>query len=71
LGALGAGHTTKLDSTNFMGMTTVAAMSAGFCVAERAGVDRKSSFRHHVHWTDSNSTVYAFLPKNYAVVEKL
>lgn len=33
LGALGSGHTTKLIN-NFMGMTTVAAMSQAFAVAE-------------------------------------
>jgi 3-hydroxyisobutyrate dehydrogenase len=38
LGALGAGHVTKLIN-NFMGMTTVCAMSQAFAVAERAGVD--------------------------------
>ncbi|SLN63132.1 NAD(P)-dependent oxidoreductase [Pseudooctadecabacter jejudonensis] len=39
LGALGAGHVTKLIN-NFMGMTTVAAMSQAFAVADRAGIDR-------------------------------
>ena len=38
LGALGAGHTTKLIN-NFMGMTTVATMSQAFAVADLAGVD--------------------------------
>ena len=39
LGKLGAGHTTKLIN-NFMGMTTVTAMSQAFAAAELAGVDR-------------------------------
>ena len=43
LGALGAGHTTKLVN-NFMGMTTVCAMSQAFAVADRAGVDRQQLF---------------------------
>lgn len=38
LGALGAGHTTKLID-NFTGMTTVCTMSQAFAVADRAGVD--------------------------------
>ena len=38
VGALGAGHTTKLIN-NFMGMTTVSAMSQAFAVADRAGLD--------------------------------
>jgi len=40
LGGLGAGHTTKLIN-NFMGMTTVTAMSQAFAAAELAGVDRQ------------------------------
>ncbi|CAA6826999.1 MAG: 3-hydroxyisobutyrate dehydrogenase (EC, partial [uncultured Thiotrichaceae bacterium] len=43
LGALGAGHTTKLIN-NFMGMTTAVAMSQAFAVAELAGVDRQQLF---------------------------
>ena len=43
MGALGAGHTTKLIN-NFMGMTTVCAMSQAFAVAESAGVDRQQLF---------------------------
>ena len=38
LGDLGAGHVTKLIN-NFMGMTTVCAMSQAFAIARRAGVD--------------------------------
>ena len=43
LGALGAGHVTKLIN-NFMGMTTVVTMSQAFAVAERAGVDPQQLF---------------------------
>jgi 2-hydroxy-3-oxopropionate reductase len=43
LGALGAGHTTKLIN-NFMGMTTVTAMSQAFAVAKLAGVDGQQLF---------------------------
>ncbi|EAQ54408.1 NAD(P)-dependent oxidoreductase, partial [Vibrio sp. MED222] len=43
LGALGAGHVTKLVN-NFMGMTTVATMSQAFAVAQRAGVDGQQLF---------------------------
>ncbi len=38
LGDLGAGHVTKLIN-NFMGMTTVCALSQAFAIAQRAGVD--------------------------------
>ena len=38
IGDLGAGHVTKLIN-NFMGMTTVCAMSQAFAIAQRAGVD--------------------------------
>ena len=43
VGALGAGHTTKLIN-NFMGMTTVSAMSQAFAVADRAGLDTAQLF---------------------------
>ena len=43
LGKLGAGHTTKLIN-NFMGMTTVTAMSQAFAVAKAAGVDGQQLF---------------------------
>lgn len=43
LGALGAGHVTKLIN-NFMGMTTVVAMSQAFAVAGRAGIDKQQLF---------------------------
>ena len=43
LGALGAGHVTKLIN-NFMGMTTVCTMSQAFAVADRAGIDKQQLF---------------------------
>ena len=43
LGDLGAGHVTKLIN-NFMGMTTVCAMSQAFAVADRAGIDKAQLF---------------------------
>ena len=64
LGALGAGHTTKLIN-NFMGMTTVCAMSQAFAVAERAGVDRQQLF-NIMSSGPSNSPFMQFC-KNYAV----
>ncbi|MFY0660658.1 MAG: NAD(P)-dependent oxidoreductase [Shimia sp.] len=64
LGALGAGHVTKLIN-NFMGMTTVCAMSQAFAVAERAGVDRQQLF-DIMSTGPSNSPFMAFC-KNYAV----
>jgi 3-hydroxyisobutyrate dehydrogenase len=64
LGALGAGHTTKLIN-NFMGMTTVAAMSQAFAVADRAGVDRQQLWEI-MSTGPSNSPFMAFC-KNYAV----
>ena len=64
LGALGAGHTTKLIN-NFMGMTTVCAMSQAFAVADRAGVDRQQLF-DIMSAGPSNSPFMQFC-KNYAV----
>ncbi|MGX9460975.1 NAD(P)-dependent oxidoreductase [Shewanella sp. A14] len=64
LGALGAGHTTKLIN-NFMGMTTVCAMSQAFAVADLAGVDRKQLF-DIMSAGPSNSPFMKFC-KNYAV----
>jgi 3-hydroxyisobutyrate dehydrogenase-like beta-hydroxyacid dehydrogenase len=64
LGALGAGHTTKLIN-NFMGMTTVAAMSQAFAVAERAGVDRKQLF--DIMSTGPSNSPFMHFCKNYAV----
>lgn len=64
LGALGAGHTTKLIN-NFMGMTTVCTMSQAFAVAEKAGVDRGQLF-NIMSSGPSNSPFMQFC-KNYAV----
>ncbi|MDV7105449.1 NAD(P)-dependent oxidoreductase [Vibrio sp. TH_r3] len=64
LGALGAGHTTKLVN-NFMGMTTVCAMSQAFAVADLAGVDRQQLF-DIMSAGPSNSPFMGFC-KNYAV----
>ena len=64
LGALGAGHTTKLIN-NFMGMTTVAAMSQAFAVADRAGVDRQQLFE--IMSTGPSSSPFMKFCKNYAV----
>ncbi len=64
LGALGSGHTTKLIN-NFMGMTTVAAMSQAFAVAELAGVDRKQLFE--IMSTGPSSSPFMQFCKNYAV----
>lgn len=43
LGALGSGHTIKLIN-NFFGMTTAAAMSEAFAMADQAGIDRQALF---------------------------
>lgn len=64
LGALGAGHTTKLIN-NFMGMTTACAMSQAFAAAELAGVDRQQLF-DIMSAGPSNSPFMQFC-KNYAV----
>lgn len=64
LGRLGAGHTTKLIN-NFMGMTTVCAMSQAFATAELAGVDRAQLFEI-MSAGPSNSPFMKFC-KNYAV----
>ena len=64
LGALGAGHVTKLVN-NFMGMTSVVAMSQAFAVADRAGVDRKQLF-DIMSAGPSNSPFMKFC-KHYAV----
>ena len=64
LGPLGAGHTTKLIN-NFMGMTTVCAMSQAFAVADLAGVDRQQLF-DIMSAGPSNSPFMRFC-KNYAV----
>lgn len=64
LGALGAGHTTKLIN-NFMGMTTVCTMSQAFAVAERAGVDRQQLF--DIMSTGPSNSPFMQFCKNYAV----
>lgn len=64
LGALGAGHTTKLIN-NFMGMTTVATMSQAFAVADLAGVDRQQLF--DIMSTGPSSSPFMQFCKNYAV----
>ncbi|MBR9909186.1 MAG: NAD(P)-dependent oxidoreductase [Gammaproteobacteria bacterium] len=64
LGALGAGHTTKLIN-NFMGMTTVCAMSQAFAVADRAGVDRQQLF--DIMSTGPSNSPFMGFCKNYAV----
>ena len=43
LGALGTGHTIKLIN-NFYGMTTAAAMSEAFAMADAAGIDRQKLY---------------------------
>lgn len=64
LGALGSGHTTKLIN-NFMGMTTVAAMSQAFAVADQAGVDRQQLF--DIMSTGPSNSPFMHFCKNYAV----
>ena len=64
LGALGAGHTTKLIN-NFMGMTTVVTMSQAFATAKLAGVDGQQLF-DIMSAGPSNSPFMKFC-KNYAV----
>ena len=64
LGSLGAGHTTKLIN-NFMGMTTVAAMSQAFAVADKAGVDRQQLFE--IMSTGPSNSPFMGFCKNYAV----
>ncbi|MEO1323189.1 MAG: NAD(P)-dependent oxidoreductase [Pseudomonadota bacterium] len=64
LGKLGSGHVTKLIN-NFMGMTTVTAMSQAFAAAELAGVDRGQLF-DIMSSGPSNSPFMKFC-KNYAV----
>ena len=64
LGALGAGHTTKLIN-NFMGMTTVAAMSQAFAVADLAGVDRQQLWE--IMSTGPSNSPFMQFCKNYAI----
>ncbi len=64
LGALGAGHVAKLIN-NFMGMTTVCAMSQAFAVADRAGLETQQLF-DIMSAGPSNSPFMQFC-KKYAV----
>ncbi len=64
LGPLGAGHTTKLIN-NFMGMTTVSAMSQAFAAAELAGVDRQQLY--DIMSTGPSGSPFMKFCKNYAV----
>ncbi|MBZ9611664.1 NAD(P)-dependent oxidoreductase [Rheinheimera maricola] len=64
LGGLGAGHTTKLIN-NFVGMTTVCAMSQAFAIADRAGVDRQQLF--DIMSTGPSSSPFMKFCKHYAV----
>ncbi|QVY64409.1 NAD-binding protein [Polaribacter sp. Q13] len=64
LGTLGAGHTTKLIN-NFMGMTTVVAMSQAFAAAKLGSVDGQQLF-DIMSSRPSNSPFMKFC-KNYAV----
>lgn len=64
LGELGAGHTTKLIN-NFMGMTTVCAMSQAFAIAGLAGVDRQQLFE--IMSTGPSNSPFMHFCKNYAV----
>ena len=64
MGALGAGHTTKLIN-NCMGMTTVCAMSQAFAVAESAGVDGQQLF--DIMSTGPSTSPFMQFCKNYAV----
>lgn len=64
LGDLGAGHVAKLIN-NFMGMTTVCAMSQAFAIAQRAGVDCAQLY-DIMSSGPSNSPFMAFC-KKYAV----
>lgn len=64
LGALGAGHVTKLVN-NFMGMTTVVTMSQAFAVAKQAGIDGQQLF-DIMSAGPSNSPFMQFC-KKYAV----
>lgn len=64
LGALGAGHTTKLIN-NFLGMTTVTAMSQAFAIADKSGVDRQQLF--DIMSTGPSNSPFMGFCKSYAV----
>lgn len=64
LGDLGSGQTAKLIN-NFMGMTTVCAMSQAFAVANRAGIDGQELF--NIMSTGPSSSPFMQFCKNFAV----
>lgn len=64
LGALGSGHVTKLVN-NFIGMTTVSAMSQAFAIADRAGIDR--GLLYEIMSTGPSNSPFMGFCKNYAV----
>ena len=64
LGALGAGHVTKLIN-NFMGMTTVCTMSQAFAVADRSGVDLQQLY--DIMSTGPSNSPFMGFCKNFAV----
>jgi len=64
LGDLGAGHVTKLIN-NFMGMTTVCAMSQAFAVADRAGIEGQQLF--DIMSAGPSSSPFMQFAKKYAV----
>ena len=64
LGALGAGHVTKLIN-NFMGMTTVCTMSQAFAIARRAGVDGQQLF--DIMSAGPSNSPFMLFCKKYAV----
>lgn len=64
LGALGAGHTTKLIN-NFMSMTTACVMSQAFAMADRTGIDR--GLLYDIMSAGPSSSPMMKFCKNYAV----
>ena len=64
LGDLGAGHATKLIN-NFIGMTTVCAMSQAFAVADKVGIDKQQLF--DIMSTGPSNSPFMHFCKNYAV----
>lgn len=64
LGELGAGHATKLIN-NFIGMTTVCAMSQAFAVADKVGIDKQQLF--DIMSTGPSNSPFMHFCKNYAV----
>ena len=68
LGALGNGHTIKLIN-NFFGMTTVAAMSEAFAMADAAGIKRQALY--DVMAAGPNYSLMMEFVRNYAVDQKI